>query len=153
MRSTSDFSKFLLCPHEQGKWRSSDANVRTLWNKNLPIFWKLWCVRTDKGGVELVRILCDRGEGVNFSRFCADAFMDGPLKYVFWAEICIKMRCFYRKIAKITQRCPTLVSMEEHCCSSSFELDVLLCFVSVIPLQHRSCSVCISFVSLGHHNG
>jgi len=25
--------------------------------------------------------------------------------------------------------------------------------LSVIPLQHRSCSVCMSFVRLGHHNG
>jgi len=30
--------------------------------------------------------------------------------------------------------------------SSSFELDVELCSVSVIPLQHKSCSVCLSFV-------
>jgi len=36
---------------------------------------------------------------------------------------------------------------------SSFEPDVVLCSVSVIPLQHRSCSVCMSFVRLGHHNG
>jgi len=36
--------------------------------------------------------------------------------------------------------------------SSSFELDVAICSVSVIPLQHRSCSVCMSFVRLGHHN-
>jgi len=34
-----------------------------------------------------------------------------------------------------------------------FELDVILCSVSVIPLQHRRCSVCISFVRLGYHNG
>jgi len=37
--------------------------------------------------------------------------------------------------------------------SSSFELDVLLCSVTVIPIQHRSCFVCMSFVKLGHHNG
>jgi len=37
--------------------------------------------------------------------------------------------------------------------SSSFELDVVLYTVPVIPLQHRSCSVCMSFVKLGHHNG
>jgi len=37
--------------------------------------------------------------------------------------------------------------------SSSFELDVILCSVSVIPLQHRNCSVCMFFVGLGHHNG
>jgi len=37
--------------------------------------------------------------------------------------------------------------------SSSFELDIVLCSVPIIPLQHRSCSVCMSFVSLGHHNG
>jgi len=34
---------------------------------------------------------------------------------------------------------------------ASFEPNVE-CSVSVIPLQHRSCSVCISFVRLGHHN-
>jgi len=36
--------------------------------------------------------------------------------------------------------------------SYSFEADVV-CSVSVIPLQHRSCSVCMSFVRLGYHNG
>jgi len=36
---------------------------------------------------------------------------------------------------------------------TSFEPDVVLCFVSVIPFQHRSCSVCESFVRLGHNNG
>jgi len=36
---------------------------------------------------------------------------------------------------------------------TSFELDVLLCSVSVTPIQHRSCSVCMTFVRLGHHNG
>jgi len=29
----------------------------------------------------------------------------------------------------------------------------VLCSVSVIPLQHRSCSVCMSFVRLGYHKG
>jgi len=38
-------------------------------------------------------------------------------------------------------------------CSSSFELDVVLYSVSVISLQHKSCSVYMSFVRLGHHNG
>jgi len=37
--------------------------------------------------------------------------------------------------------------------SSSFEPDVVLSSVSVIPIQHRSCSVCMSFVRLGHNNG
>jgi len=37
-------------------------------------------------------------------------------------------------------------------CSTSFEPDVALCSVSAISLQHRSCSVCMSFVRLGHHN-
>jgi len=37
--------------------------------------------------------------------------------------------------------------------SSSFERDVVLRSVSVTPLQHRSCSVCRSFVRLGQHNG
>jgi len=30
--------------------------------------------------------------------------------------------------------------------------NVVLCSVSVIPLQHRSCSVCMSFVRLGYSN-
>jgi len=34
---------------------------------------------------------------------------------------------------------------------SSFESEVVSS-VSVIPLQHKSCSVCMSFVRLGHHN-
>jgi len=37
--------------------------------------------------------------------------------------------------------------------SSSFEFNVVLCSVSVLPLQHRCCSVCMSFVKLGRHNG
>jgi len=36
--------------------------------------------------------------------------------------------------------------------SSLFEPDVA-CFLFVIPLQRRSCYVCMSFVRLGHHNG
>jgi len=35
---------------------------------------------------------------------------------------------------------------------SSFEPDVV-CSMSVIPLQHISCALCMSFVRLGHHNG
>jgi len=35
---------------------------------------------------------------------------------------------------------------------TSFEQDVLYSLI-VIPLQHRNCSVCLSFVKLGHHNG
>jgi len=42
------------------------------------------------------------------------------------------------------------------CCtyesSPSFEPDVV-CYVSVIPLQRRSCSVCMPFVRLGQYNG
>jgi len=34
---------------------------------------------------------------------------------------------------------------------SSFEPDLVLCSMSVIPLQHRTCSVCMFFVRLGHH--
>jgi len=37
--------------------------------------------------------------------------------------------------------------------NASFEQDVLQCSVTVILLQHRSCSVSMSFVRLGHHNG
>jgi len=37
--------------------------------------------------------------------------------------------------------------------SSSFKPDVALCSMPVFPLQHRSCSVCMSYVRLGHHNG
>jgi len=47
-----DFSKFLVCPHGQGK-----------------------------DGVEPVRTFFRQGEGVNFSRFCADVFYGRPLKF------------------------------------------------------------------------
>jgi len=46
-----------------------------------------------------------------------------------------------------------LIPSVEHEWSSLFKLDVVQCSVSVIPLQHRSCSVCMSFVRIGHHNG
>jgi len=36
---------------------------------------------------------------------------------------------------------------------SLFEPGVVLYSVSVIPFQHRSYSVCMSFVRLGDHNG
>jgi len=36
--------------------------------------------------------------------------------------------------------------------TTSFEPDIALCSVSVIPLQHKSCSVCMYFVGLSHHN-
>jgi len=38
------------------------------------------------------------------------------------------------------------------CSSSSFEPDVV-CSVSVVPLQHKSRSVCTLFVRLGYYNG
>jgi len=40
---TSDFLKFMVCPHGQGG-----------------------------GGVEPVQTFCGQGGGINFSRFCAD---------------------------------------------------------------------------------
>jgi len=43
---------------------SSDADVRTFWSKNSGIFRNLWCVRTDKEGVEPVRTFF--GEGSQF---------------------------------------------------------------------------------------
>jgi len=63
---------------------SSDVDVRTFWCKNLITFWctfrNLWCVRTDKGRweVEPVRTFCGQGEGVNFSRICANVFYGRP---------------------------------------------------------------------------
>jgi len=41
--------------------------VCTFLCKKLRIFWNLWCVCTNKG------------EGVNFSRFCAYVYSDGSL--------------------------------------------------------------------------
>jgi len=60
---------------------SSDADVRTFWYKNLRIFRNLWCVRTDKGGGRLSKCghFANKGEGVNFSRFCADVIYGRPL--------------------------------------------------------------------------
>jgi len=66
---------------------------------------------------------------------------------------CIVMRSLNLKVkssAKIRddQACPVSPTY-----NFSFEPDVVLCSVSVIPLQHRSSFVCMSFVRLGHHNG
>jgi len=36
------------------------------------------CVVTDKEGLRQCRYFSDKAERVNFSRFCADAFMDEP---------------------------------------------------------------------------
>jgi len=35
----------------------------------------------------------------------------------------------------------------------SFVESDVVCSVFILPLQHRSCFVCMSFVGLGHHNG
>jgi len=45
----------LQCGHFPDKRGSSDSNVRTFWFKNLRIFRKLWCVRTDKEGCQCGR--------------------------------------------------------------------------------------------------
>jgi len=37
-------------------------------------------------------------------------------------------------------------SLKNKITTALFEQDVVLCSVSVIPLQHRNCSVCMSFV-------
>jgi len=50
-----------------GKGYSSDADVRTIWCKNFGIF-EIYGVSTRT-----------RGEGVNFSRFCADVFYGRPI--------------------------------------------------------------------------
>jgi len=60
---------------------SSDADVRTFLRKKLRIFRNLWCfLRKFK---EPVRTFCGQGRGVNFLRFCADAFYGRPLMYIF----------------------------------------------------------------------
>jgi len=67
-----------------GQGGSSDADVTSalFGAKKLRIFRNLWCVRTDKegrGGWASADILWTKGEGVNFSRFCADVFYGRPL--------------------------------------------------------------------------
>jgi len=51
--------------------------------KKLRIFRNLWCVLTVKWGgrFEPVRTFCGQGEGINFSRFCADVLYGLPLAY------------------------------------------------------------------------
>jgi len=44
------------------------------WSKKLRNFLNLWCVHTDKGSWTSANILRTMGEGVHFSRFCADVF-------------------------------------------------------------------------------
>jgi len=62
------------------KGGSSDADVRTSWHKKLRIF-RIDGVSARARRVELVPadILRTKGEGVNFSRFCADVFYRRPL--------------------------------------------------------------------------
>jgi len=60
---------------------SSDADVRSSGCKNLRIFLKLWCVRTDKK-VEPVWTICgQRGRAVNFSRFLRTSFITATKMY------------------------------------------------------------------------
>jgi len=69
---------FVQCRHFTNKegGDSSDANVRALFGaKNIGFFEIMVCPQGG-GGVEPVRA---RGKRINFSRFCADVFMDGPL--------------------------------------------------------------------------
>jgi len=47
----------------------------------------------------------------------------------------------------------TIASFEPDVVCLSYPVSVTLCSVSVIPFQHSSCSICMSFVRLGHHNG
>jgi len=45
--------------------------------QKLRIFRNLWCVRTDRRRIELVRIFCGQGRRVNFLRFVRTSFMNG----------------------------------------------------------------------------
>jgi len=56
------------------------------------VFWKLWCVCTDKGSWASANILWTRGEGVNFSQFFADVLYGRSLivKAFVWYFIATK---------------------------------------------------------------
>jgi len=57
----------------------SDANIRTFGAKTFG-FFEIYGVssRTRGEGIKPVRTFCGQGEGVNFSRFCADIFYGRP---------------------------------------------------------------------------
>jgi len=56
VQKTSDFSKFMVCPHGQGE---------------------------GEGGLSQCVHFSDKEGGVNFSRFCADVFYGRPLMHVY----------------------------------------------------------------------
>jgi len=54
-----------------GRGVSSNADVRTFWRIQLQIFQNLWCVRTEKGGVEPVQTFFGKaGRGQFFAILC-----------------------------------------------------------------------------------
>jgi len=78
-----------VCPvrtfcRQGGEGGSSDADVRTFWRKNLGFFEIYGVSAAIKGreGWSSMDILRTRGEGVNFSRFCADVFYGRPLNKI-----------------------------------------------------------------------
>jgi len=59
---------------------SLDADVRTIWCKNIGFFQNLWCVRSNKGELGQSGHFWTREMvGSIFSRFCADVLYGRPL--------------------------------------------------------------------------
>jgi len=65
-----------VCGHGEGG--SSDADVRIFGTKNFGFFEIYGVSARTSERVESVRTFGGEGEGVNFSRFRATSFMDGP---------------------------------------------------------------------------
>jgi len=76
-----------------------------------------------------------------------------PKPKVLACQLDIVGRLRWCPIDQTTYIVPSTVFYKLNTTYSSFELDVVLCSVSIIPLQHRGCSICMSFVRLGHQNG
>jgi len=76
-----DIRSWEIVPGKEGVFRWGPLHFLV---QKLRIFWNCWSVRTDKGrGGESVRT---RG-GTNFSRFCANVFMDCPYNIqLYWTD-------------------------------------------------------------------
>jgi len=81
-----------LSSADKGWGGSSDADVRTIRYKKLPIFQNLWCVCTDKGGEGWAT--ADKGGRGQFFSILWNAFYGRPLKI--WAVRKIVTNTHYR---------------------------------------------------------
>jgi len=109
---------FFQCWNFSDKWRPSDADVRTFWDKKILIF-RNWCVRTDKGGGgSSADILRTTRRGSIFRDFVRKSFMDGPLN----GKLLYAYYAFFFMAWHITKRKTSSRSTEMSDAKANFEL-------------------------------